>query len=61
MDKMNAHIDLGGQYINFSIERKSLLVELQPDFTINKARDDESEDKLFITDCSTTSSAEVDE
>lgn len=61
MEKLNKHIDLGGQYVELTIGRKSVRVGLELDHTINKVQEDESEDENLTTDSSTTSSADVSE
>lgn len=58
MEKRNAEIDLGGQYVCFTIEKKSVRIGLEPDRTFNKQEWDLSEDEDFSTDSSSTSSVE---
>lgn len=56
---LNAHINLGGQHIDFIIGRKSVWAGLKPYGTIGQTQSDESEDKSFSTYCNTTASLEL--
>lgn len=61
LEKLNAYISLGSQYVDLTIKRKSVWVGLKRDSIIDKINGDESKNEDFMTDSSTTMLAEVSE
>lgn len=54
--RLNVIIDLGGQYVDFSLGGKTACNRLEPDRTIDRMEGGQSDDEEFTTDFSTTSS-----
>lgn len=61
IEKLNTHIDLGDQYVDFTIGRKAIWVGLEPERTIDQMQGDELEEEDFMIVFSTTLSVEVSE